>query len=264
ALLLIHELAIDEVIATKRQEAEGIFDLFSGFDTAVPTTGVTIKVPETPDWDKSTKLAFEREMLGLYVSDHPLAGLELVLENASDTTIAALSQSGSEVADNTQVKLAGLISSVNVRVSKNGNPYAIIELEDMTGTIEVSFFADAYLKFGHALEADAIISVSGTLQRRDETASIRAKEMSLPDTTVVVDSPVVVTLPPNRVNEQTLSRLRNILADHKGTAPVHVIVMENGKKTTVAANAALKVNKNPELYGDLQAALGVNCLAGRP
>src|SRR5690606_25002565 len=91
SLLVVHEQAVDSVISVKRKEAEGQFDLFADFggdDDA--GMGFSVEVPDLPDWEKKQKLQFEREMLGLYVSDHPLSGLEHVLQRAADTSIASL------------------------------------------------------------------------------------------------------------------------------------------------------------------------------
>jgi DNA polymerase-3 subunit alpha len=147
-----------------------------------------------------------------------------------------------------------------VKVSKSGNQYAMVELEDITGSIEISFFGEAFLKFGPALKADAIISVVGKIQRRDEVASIRASEMSIPDVSVLESAPLSLTLVPNRLNEATLSRLKNVLNNHQGTSPVRLVVVENGKKTTVQAGDNYRVNKTPALYSDVKAILGMNCL----
>jgi len=263
----IHEAALDEVTASKKLESEGIFSLFADLEAAEGGAGITIKVPDLPDWDKTTKLGFEREMLGLYVSDHPLSGLEPVLFAASDVTVAALmNDTGDEDGhfdhpDNSQVKIAGLITSVQVRVSKSGNQYAIVQLEDITGSIEMSFFGESYLKFGPSLKPDAIIAVTGKIQRRDEVASIRPSDVSIPDLSVLESAPVSLSLPPNRLNEATLGRLKNVLTNHQGTTPVRVILVENGKRITVQAGDKYRVNKTPELYSDVKAILGINCIA---
>jgi DNA polymerase-3 subunit alpha len=260
ALMLIHEPAIESVISVKRQEAEGIFDLFSGFGTQAPATDVVIKVPKVGDWDKSTKLEFEREMLGLYVSDHPLAGLEPILAASSDTTIASLSETDDRP-DGSQVKVAGLIAGVQVRVAaKSGNQYAIIELEDMSGSIEVSFFGDAWLKFGHALKQDAIISITGRIQRRDESISLSAKEMTIPDLSGLEDTPIILTLAPFSQNQQVLGKLAGVLANHQGLSPVHLAMADNGGRVVVLAHDRFRVNKTSALYSDVKAVLGMSCV----
>ncbi|MCL2424597.1 MAG: DNA polymerase III subunit alpha, partial [Micrococcales bacterium] len=112
ALLLVHEQAVDAVVAVKRKEAEGQFDLFADvFGPDDDDVSFSVAVPDVPDWDKKQRLAFEREMLGLYVSDHPLSGLEHVLANAADTSIATL-VADEERPDGSQVTVAGLVTNL--------------------------------------------------------------------------------------------------------------------------------------------------------
>jgi len=104
-------------------------------------SAATVAMPTIGDgeWDKRDKLAFEREMLGLYVSDHPLAGLEQVLQNAADTSIASLTEEGS-VLDGQVVTLAGILTGVQRRITKQGRAWASATLEDLAGGVEVAFF----------------------------------------------------------------------------------------------------------------------------
>src|SRR5699024_8040406 len=112
ALLMVHEQAVDAVIGVKRKEAEGQFDLFAGLGGEDSDGGgFTVEIPDLPEWDKKQKLAFEREMLGLYVSDHPLSGIEHVLTQAADVSIAALLADESRP-DGSTVTISGLISSL--------------------------------------------------------------------------------------------------------------------------------------------------------
>ena len=120
------------------------------------------------EWDKRDKLAFEREMLGLYVSDHPLFGLEHVLGAAADTTIAALSEEGT-VPDGAVVTLAGILSGVQRRVTKQGRAWASATLEDLAGGVETLFFPNTYEVIGQYIAEDAIVVVKGRVDRRDDT-----------------------------------------------------------------------------------------------
>src|SRR6478736_5055015 len=122
ALLLVHEQAVESVIGVKRKEAEGQFDLFADLGTD-DGPGFSVQVPDVPDWDKKQRLQFEREMLGLYVSDHPLSGLEHVLSAAADVSIATLNADEARP-DGSTVVVAGLITSLQRKMSKQGNPWA--------------------------------------------------------------------------------------------------------------------------------------------
>ncbi|MFP3713671.1 DNA polymerase III subunit alpha [Puerhibacterium sp. TATVAM-FAB25] len=261
ALLVVHEQAVDSVISVKRKEAEGQFDLFAGFgsDDDEPAVSFAVEVPDLPDWEKKQKLAFEREMLGLYVSDHPLSGLEHVLARSADTSIASLVTDEGR-AENSVVTVAGLITSLQRKMSKNGNPWAAVTLEDLEGSVEVMFFGETYLAYSTALAEDQVVAIRGRVRRRDDQLSLQAMEVSLPDTSAVADAPVQVTVPHTRCVEPTMARLREVLATHPGSAEVHITVAEPGKRTVVRAADALRVEKSPALFGDLKALLGPSCL----
>jgi len=129
AVVAVHEQAVDEAIDLKRNEAHGQFDLFSLGDDEVDegegNSRLSVVVPEIEEWDKSTKLAHERDMLGLYVSDHPLFGVEHVLTNGSDCTIGQL-LADEDRPDGTQVTIGGLVTQVQRKVNKRGDIYAIV------------------------------------------------------------------------------------------------------------------------------------------
>ncbi|WP_369372043.1 DNA polymerase III subunit alpha [Promicromonospora sp. Populi] len=263
SLLVVHEQAVDSVISVKRKEAEGQFDLFADFggaDEDEAGMGFSVDIPDLPDWEKKQKLQFEREMLGLYVSDHPLSGLEHVLQRAADTSIAALMADESRP-DGSTVAVAGLLTSVQRKMSKNGNPWAAVTVEDLEGAVEVMFFGETYLAYSTMLAEDQVVVLRGRVRRRDDTMQLQAMEVALPDITVGSDSPLAVTVPHTRAIEATMVRLREVLATHPGSAEVHVAVAEPGKRTVVRAADSLRVEKSPALFGDLKALLGQGCLS---
>ncbi|MBD8079181.1 DNA polymerase III subunit alpha [Cellulosimicrobium arenosum] len=262
ALVVIHEQAVDSVISVKRKEAEGQFDLFADLGAQDdPSMTFSVDIPDLPDWDKKQRLAFEREMLGLYVSDHPLSGLEHVLTRAADTGIAALLADEGRP-DGSTVTVAGLVTSLQRKMSKNGNPWAAVTIEDLEGAVEVMFFGETYLAYSTTLAEDQVVVLRGRVRRRDDTMQLQAMEVSLPDVTVGPESPVAVRVPHTRCVEPVVARLREVLATHPGSAEVHVQVLEPGKTTVVRAGDALRVEKSPALFGDLKALLGPSCLVG--
>ncbi|MBD5788081.1 DNA polymerase III subunit alpha [Cellulosimicrobium terreum] len=263
ALLVVHEQAVDSVISVKRKEAEGQFDLFADFGAAEAEAGMSfsVDVPDLPDWDKKQRLAFEREMLGLYVSDHPLSGLEHVLTRAADTGIAALIADEGRP-DGSTVTVAGLVTSLQRKMSKNGNPWAAVTIEDLEGAVEVMFFGETYLAYSTILAEDQVVVLRGRVRRRDDTMQLQAMEVSLPDVTVGAESPVAVKVAHTRCVEPVVTRLREVLATHPGSVEFHVQVQEPGKTTVVRAGDALRVERSPALFGDLKALLGPSCLVG--
>ena len=260
ALLLVHEQAVDAVIGVKRKEAEGQFDLFADVLGADDGPGFSVAVPDLPDWDKKQRLAFEREMLGLYVSDHPLAGIEHVLAAASDVSIATL-LADEQRPDGSTVTVAGLVTSLQRKMSKQGNPWAAVTLEDMEGSVEVMFFGETYVAYSTALAEDAVVVIRGRVRRRDETMQLQAMEVSLPDVSQAADAPVTVSLAVSRCTPPVVERLREVLSTHPGVTEVHVRLTQPGRSTVMRLDDGLRVERSPSLFGDLKALLGPGCLA---
>ena len=260
ALLLVHEQAVDAVIGVKRKEAEGQFDLFADLGDASDEAGFSIVVPEVPEWEKKQRLAFEREMLGLYVSDHPLSGLEHVLAQAADCSLATLGADETR-AEGSTVTVCGLVTNLQRRMSKNGNPWASLTLEDLDGSIEVLFFGETYLAYTTSLVEDAVLTVRGRVRRRDDTMQLQANEVSIPDVTAVDERPVTISMPVARCTAPVVERLREILSDHPGVTDVHLRLTQPGRSTVMRLDHGLRIERGPALYGDLKALLGPNCLA---
>jgi DNA polymerase-3 subunit alpha len=263
-LLAVHADAIDAFLDVKRNEAVGQYDLFGSMFGDEPAGGdgglvVTPPIPES-EWDKADKLAFEREMLGLYVSDHPLFGLEHVLTKEADRSIAALAEEG-VVADGTVVMLAGILSGVQRRITKQGRAWASATLEDLDGAVEVLFFPNTYELVGQYIAEDAIVVVKGRVDRRDDQPRLMAMDLSLPDITAPDDvKPVVLALPPSKCTPPLVERLKEVLTSHPGGAEVHLRLV-NGSRTTLLRLGPVRVAPTTALMADLKALLGPQAIA---
>ncbi|MGK5521027.1 DNA polymerase III subunit alpha [Micromonospora sp. URMC 107] len=256
ALLTVHAEAIDAYADVKRKEAVGQYDLFgAGFGDADTNSTTVMPVIGDGEWDKRDKLAFEREMLGLYVSDHPLFGLEHVLGAAADCTIAALSEEGT-VPDGAVVTLAGILSGVQRRVTKQGRAWASATLEDLAGGVETLFFPNTYEVIGQYIAEDAIVVVKGRVDRRDDTPRIMAMDMSMPDVSSTPGSkPITLTIPVHRCTPPLVERLKETLVLHPGDTEVHVKLL-NGGRTTTLRLGPFRVAATTALMGDLKSVLG--------
>ena len=261
-LLERHEAAIDIAVEVKKRESFGQFDLFSGAvgvggDSA---SGVGIAQDySATEWDRRTKLAFEREMLGLYVSDHPLAGAERVLKRQADTMIAEI---GDETPDRANVLLAGLISGIERRVNKEGKPWAIVKLEDLTGSIEVLFFPKSYELFGHELITDRIVAVQGRVNHRENATSIFGsdlKVLELSDSDLSANPPITIAMDMSRVTQNLADDLRRVLDAYPGKSPVHMR-LRNGSRTMLLNLAHVRVEPSVNLSSELKALLGAGCI----
>jgi len=259
ALNAIHEQAIDSVVGVKRQEATGQFDLFG--DDPDLGGGVAVEVPELDEWDKKTLLAFERDMLGLYVSDHPLSGLEHVIRNEATHQILNANPAHG-VGDGVQLTLAGLVTRVDRRIAKSGNAYAIVGLEDMSGETEVSFFGKTFDTYARDLAEDAVLVITvRARERADGGVQFSAVEVRVPNINVVDVSPVAITLPAARVTPPVVEQVKGILRSHPGQIEVRMVLTGSGDPVTMRLGDEFRVARSSALYGDLKAAFGPSCLA---
>jgi DNA polymerase-3 subunit alpha len=260
-LMLVHADAIDAVLGTKKAEAMGQFDLFGGVDADESINAVfNVKIPDE-EWDTKHRLALEREMLGLYVSGHPLNGVEHVLAQQSDTNIPAILEGG--IKDGTQVTVGGILTSVNRRVNKNGLTWASAQLEDLTGGIEVLFFPQAYSVLGADVAEDSVVLVKARVSQRDDRGpSLIVNDLAVPDLSAIgVAKPLAVSLPTRLCTADKVGALKKVLASHPGSSDVHLRLVSGERITMLRLDDSLRVTPSSALMGDLKALLGPSCLA---
>lgn len=218
----------------------------------------TIKVPDD-EWEDKHKLALEREMLGLYVSGHPLNGVAHLLAAQVDTAIPAILDG--DVPNDAQVRVGGILASVNRRVNKNGMPWASAQLEDLTGGIEVMFFPHTYSSYGADIVDDAVVLVNAKVAVRDDRIALIANDLTVPDfSNAEVERPLAVSLPTRQCTFDKVSALKQVLARHPGTSQVHLRLISGDRITTLALDQSLRVTPSPALMGDLKELLGPGCL----
>ncbi|TCJ36586.1 DNA polymerase III subunit alpha [Parafrankia sp. BMG5.11] len=258
-LVNVHETAIDAVIITKRQEAVGQFDLFGdgggGAEEESPAMGLDLDL-SGPEWPKKELLAQERDMLGLYVSSHPLEGAERALDRHRDTRIVDLA----EASDGTTVQIAGIISKIDRRINKNtAKAWAIVTVEDLDASIEVLFFPQSYEIHSYALATDAVISVRGRINEREGSVSLFAQDLTVVDVATHVNGPpVVITLPSHKITPPLVADLKVILTTHPGTTPVHLRL--EGPQNNHLLLLEPQVQTSSSLLGDLKALLGARAV----
>ncbi len=259
ALMEIHEDATEQAVLDKRREANGEvgFDFDSLWGDDEPQA--VQKVPERPEWTKKDKLAFEREMLGLYVSDHPLAGLEIPLAKHASTSIHDLLASD-DVNDGDIVTVAGLVTSVQHRVAKqSGNPYGMITVEDFDGEVTVMFMGKTYTEFSSMLVADSILVVRGRVSRRDDGLNLHGQSAFSPDLgSMDAAGPLVLLMPEHRATESTIGQLVEVFGRHPGTTEVTLKLHKGGVAKVFEVPA--QVGVTVDLYGELKGLLGPQCL----
>ena len=263
ALFEVHETAIESVVGIKRKQAEGQFDLFAdseGDDDALGDASVPI--PDMEDWDKKTRLNFEREMLGLYVSDHPLSGMTAVLAGLREMSIAHLVDRAKTMGENhQQVTIAGLITGVDRRVSKKGNTWALVTVEDLESSIQCMFFGKAYEAAAPFLKQDEVVQIRGQVDVREEAVSLRATEMQVPSLESEDERPLVITLPEAALDRERVTNLARTLTNHPGCCEVKLAVMdERGRAEVLTFGDRFRVRRDTSLYAEIKILFGPSCL----
>ena len=255
-LVHVHAEAIEACMETKRAEAIGQFDLFGDADAEAGEGGLFDVLVPMGEWDKSVLLTYEREMLGLYVSDHPLFGVEHLIASATDLSVSQLA----ECEDGRTVVVGGILSGVTRKMTKQGNPWALVTLEDLEGAVEVMFFPQSYVSAAVHLVEDAVVLIRGRVDKRDEIPKLIANEVTVPDLSVGPRGPVVVSIPTPRCTPPVVERFKEVLASHPGTTEVHLQLVGVDRTTLVRLDDALRVRATPALFADLKALLGTGCL----
>jgi DNA polymerase-3 subunit alpha len=262
ALVAIHEQAVDQYVDIKRNEAIGQDSLFGGADDTSSGFGVTVAIPDDiEEWDKTTLLGHEREMLGLYVSDHPLLGLEHVLSQGTDCTIGQL-MLDDERPHGSTLTVSGLVTSVQRKITKRGDSWATITLEDLDGAIEVLLFPSTYQLASTLLVEDSVLRIKGSLSRDKDQPELRAQEVTVPDLSDGPSGPVVISLPSTRCTGPVVAQLKDVLGTHPGVTEVRLRLLTRDATKVMRLDDRLRVTPSPALFADLKQLLGPGCLTG--
>ncbi|NYJ30729.1 DNA polymerase-3 subunit alpha [Galbitalea soli] len=257
ALLEIHEDAVEGAVAVKRNEANG--QVGFDFDSLWDEPQAESKVPDRPEWSKRDKLAFEREMLGLYVSDHPLAGLEAQLAKHASNSITEI-LAGEVAKDGDTVSIAGLLTSVQHRTARNsGNQYGMVVVEDFGAEMTVMFMGKTYQEFAPALANDSIVVIRGRVSVRDDGMNLHAISMFTPDVGPGLGSgPLVISVPEFRATTEIVGALSDVLIRHSGENEVRLKLIKG--ETARMFEIPYPVTVSADLYGELKTLLGPSCL----
>ena len=258
-LALIYLEAIDSVMEAKRAESIGQFDLFGGAPGGAESsiTGVEIDIPNQ-EWDKALLLSYEREMLGLYVSDHPLLGVEHLLRSSTDMPISQFSDDS--IGHEQIITIGGLITQIQRKVSRRGESWAIVTIEDLEGAVDVMFFATSYTQHAMNLMEDRMVIIRGRVNKREEQVKLMAMDLSTLDISLAPSGPLIISMDTVRCTPPVVDRIKEILRSHPGKREVHLKLDDGRKSLVMRIGEDLRVTASPSLSADLKAILGPDCL----
>ena len=239
---------IDTTLKRREEKDQGVMSLFGEMEE---TEGGFSERQIIPDlhFEKSEQLKFEKEMLGLYVSDHPLMGIEGALRRRVDCSIPE----ALEAEDGAFMTIGGIVNQVNRRYTKKGDLMATFQLEDLQGVIEVTVFPKTLEKFGHQIADDMLISVRGRMDARDETKiGFMATEIIVLEGLRSTQDSLHLKFNAHAMTESLIAQLQAVLKEHPGDSPVMLHISED---KAVSLGAAFTVNLD-RVMGQLRASFG--------
>lgn len=288
----VFEDACARATKAKKTAKASVVSLFD--DAMDEMTALEVVIPEIPEWSKATLLGRERDVLGLYVSDHPLSGLEGALEVLSSHSVSLLRDS--EYPPDGTVKIAGLITSVERKITKkSGEAWAIVTVEDMDSSIPVYVFPRSYKDVEHLLKQDAVLLFTGRAEKKDDgSTSFVVSSVTAPDLAAAtrkvtrmaaealenpgatkaapkikeehvaagyVDdgntAPVRLRVLDSQLTEMATGHLKLILQEYRGSRPVVLeISKEDGETLVMGLDDTLRVVGSAQFAAEIRALFG--------
>ena len=252
----ILDACMGEAVKTAEQSARsqnaGLGDLFGDLAPSAPEEGYA-KYHQTHEWSDKERLRGEKDTLGLYLTGHPIDEYESEIRNFIRTRISSL-QPGRDA-----VNMAGLIVGLRVMRNKRGDKMAFVTLDDRTGRIEVSLFADSFNQFQHLLTKDSLIVVEAEVSYDDYSGSLRARAknvMSINDARARFSQGMMIQLTREQCNEGVSKRLTSLLSEYRGNSPVVIDYQRPDAIASLKLGEDWKVKADDELLQRLRELLG--------
>ncbi|MBO4775019.1 MAG: DNA polymerase III subunit alpha [Lachnospiraceae bacterium] len=252
----VYEMLIDDVIAERKKLDSNQMTIFDMLPTE-EKKAMEIKLPNVEEFPKDMILQMEREVLGVYISGHPLDDVKDIwkknINAVSSDFIYQPELEGSRLSDKKQVKLGGIVTNLNVRLTKKKETMAIFELEDLYGRVEAMVFPKAYERVRDMLIEDNLVFVSGRVSTEDEENS----KIIVEEITSFEDVPKTLWLKFDDMEKynELWDKVYEVLWDHRGVDSVNIrVIKENKLKTLTKKELGVKADEN--IIPELEAILG--------
>lgn len=250
-LMVVFEQIVDHTLQRRREHDMGVMSLFGDLREG-PSFDERPEIPAI-DFDKKHRLAFEKEMLGLYVSDHPLMGAEAALRRRSDCTVLELA----EQEDGANVKVSGIVTNLQRKWTKKGDLMAVFQLEDLQSSVEVMVFPRSMSEHGHKLEDDVVVVMSARVDTRDEVPKLIAREIEVFEPLGDQKPPLRIQLPTAKVDDGLVGELKGLIRDFPGESEVFIHL---GDSQVLRLPDEFCVNTASGLVAELRVLLGAGAV----
>jgi len=251
-LLTVFEQIVDSTVARRRERDMGVMSLFGDVEDA--GTGFDERVPiPALEFEKKQRLAFEKEMLGLYVSDHPLMGAERSLAKRTDCSLVDLV----ELEDGAMRSIGGVVTNLQRKWTRKGDLMAVFVLEDLQSSVEVMVFPKSMAEHGHKLVDDAVVIVSGRVDKRDDLPKFMARDVELFEPMADGTPPLRLAVSVAQLSDETIDRLKSLFSEFPGESEIFLHV---GDRHVVRLPDQYSVDIGGGLVGELRVLLGPEAL----
>ncbi|HEX2368838.1 MAG TPA: OB-fold nucleic acid binding domain-containing protein, partial [Acidimicrobiia bacterium] len=251
SLVLVYEQWLEATLVRRRNEEMGQYTLFGG---DAPEVGEVVLALPGGEWDQKVKLGFEREMLGLYISDHPLLTVGTSLRRAATLGVPELW----EQPDGASVTIGGMVGAINRRFTRNGEAMLFFQCEDLEGSVEVVAFPKVAAEAIGVIREDAIVVVTGRLDHRGDDIKVVAREIK--ELEVRNADEVRLEVPAAALSPRAVGRLKEILGNHPGTSPVFLHMVANGNHKVLRLGDEHRVEPRSALYAELRELFGAGAI----
>ncbi|MFM7068781.1 MAG: OB-fold nucleic acid binding domain-containing protein, partial [Actinomycetes bacterium] len=270
ALLLVYEQVIDQTVARRKEHEAGLMSLFGGGDDDAGGPTFDERIPiGLSEFDKKQKLAFEKEMLGLYVSDHPLLGAETLLRRRTDTTIREIldaepaapsgdGNGGDGRKGEQRVRVGGVVTGLQRKWTRKGDLMGVFQLEDLQGGIEVMVFPKTMQAVNAQLVEDQVVILTARVDRREESPKLSLVEIEHFEPFIDEIPPLRLQLPEVGLDDQLVGRLKELFSDFPGESEV---LIQLGQRQILRLPDDVRVDTRGGLVGELRVLLGVDAVA---
>jgi DNA polymerase-3 subunit alpha len=212
-------------------------------------------LPVVEPWPQQETLKWEKELLGVYLSGHPLLKFEDEVRAFSHPALGLVA----ELETGRTVRVCGLITQLGTRIDRKGKPMAFFQIEDFSGSAKVVVFSDAYEKFRFCIQEDGMVMVLGKLDRREDSDlySVLASEvLPLEQARGRYTKRLLIRIVANGDSRDQVARIKGILGAQPGDIPVYFVTGGNGEKEVVMVSRSIRVRPNTDLVSSLRTVLG--------
>ena len=247
-LLAVFESIIDDSVSRRHEADQGVLSLFDSLDSTESDFSLDIEIP-TLELEREVKIKFEKELLGLYISDHPLWGHEGTLARRATATTVDVA----ELETNTVVTLGGVVSKLERKTTRRGDQMLLVNLEDFHGVIEVTVFSKMASEHGHKLREDGVVIMKVRVNKNDDRTTVSALEIEPIRLTNSV-SELRLNLPTGTIGRTGIDELREILRRHPGDSRVYLHLADD-KVLQLGSEFSVQIDR---VVPELRVAFGID------